>query len=87
MFSSDGQHLKIRPIDIVVRGVQCYITDYASNQVIVLNKVTGDQIMRVGLRQSTTIRPQPEAELPPGEISLISDLALDQEGNIYVTDK
>jgi DNA-binding beta-propeller fold protein YncE len=44
-------------------------------------------IMRVGLKPSTVIRFQPDAELPPGEISLISDMALDQQGNIYVTDK
>ena len=82
-----GQQLKIRPVDIVVRGILCYVTDYASNQVVVLNKVTGNQIMRIGLRQSTVVRFQPRAELPPGEISLISDLALDLQGNIYITDK
>ncbi|MHC4437507.1 MAG: 6-bladed beta-propeller [Planctomycetota bacterium] len=82
-----GQQLKINPVDVVVRGVLCYVTDYASNQVVVLNKVTGNQIMRVGLKPSTVIRFQPDAELPPGEISLISDMALDQQGNIYVTDK
>ncbi|MGB2862268.1 MAG: 6-bladed beta-propeller [Sedimentisphaerales bacterium] len=82
-----GQQLKISPIDVVVRGALCYVTDYASNQVVVLNKVTGEEIMRVGLRRLTEVQVQPEAELPPGEISLISDLALDQQGNIYVTDK
>jgi DNA-binding beta-propeller fold protein YncE len=82
-----GQQLKISPIDVVVRGALCYVTDYASNQVVVLDKVTGDQIMRVGLRQSKKVRDRPGGELPPGEISLISDLALDRQGNIYVTDK
>ena len=82
-----GQQLKINPIDVVVRDGLCYVTDYASNQVVVLNKVTGDQIMRFGLRRSTKLRVQPEPEVPPGEIYLISDLALDKQGNIYVTDK
>ena len=82
-----GQQLKINPIDVVVRGDLCYVTDYTSNQVIVLTKVTGHEIMRVGLRRSTKLRVQPEPEVPPGEIYLISDLALDQQGNLYVTDK
>ncbi len=82
-----GQQLKISPVDVVVRGVLCYVTDYASNQVVVMNKVTGEEIMRVGLRRRTKVRIQPEVELPPGEFSLISDLALDLQGNIYVTDK
>ena len=82
-----GQQLKINPVDIIVRDGLCYVTDYTSNQVVVLNKVTGDQIMRFGLRRSTKFRVQPEPEVPPGEIYLIGDLALDQKGNIYVTDK
>ncbi|MFX0195912.1 MAG: 6-bladed beta-propeller [Candidatus Hodarchaeota archaeon] len=82
-----GQQLKINPIDVVVRGVLCYVTDYTSNQAIVLNKETGDLIMRVGLRRSTKLRVRPEPEVPPGEIYLISDLDLDQQGNLYVTDK
>jgi len=82
-----GKQLKISPIDVVVRGKLCYITDYESNKVIVLNKVTGQEIMRIGLKRSLKLRIQPEPDLPPGEISLISDLALDEHGNIYVTDK
>ncbi len=82
-----GRQLMIRPIDVVVRGALCYVTDYASNQVVVMHKVTGGLIMRVGLRQSKKVRARPDEELPPGEISLISDLTLDRQGNIYVTDK
>jgi len=82
-----GRQLKIRPVDVAVRGSLCYVTDCASNQVVALNKVTGREVMRVGLRRQPRVRVQPEAELPPGEFSLISDLALDQQGNIYVTDK
>jgi hypothetical protein len=82
-----GRQLKIKPVDVVVRGALCYVTDCTSNQVVVLNKVTGEEIMRVGLRRQARVGVQPEAELPPGEFSLVSDLALDQQGNIYVTDK
>jgi sugar lactone lactonase YvrE len=82
-----GQQLKINPIDVAVRGDLCYVTDYNSNKVVVLNKVTGQEIMSIGLKRSLKLRIQPEPELPPGEISLISDLALDEQGNIYVTDK
>lgn len=82
-----GQQLKISPVDVVVRGQLCYVTDCASNQVVVLNTVTGQEIMRIGQRRGRAGPIEPEAELPPGEFSLISDLALDQQGNIYVTDK
>jgi len=82
-----GKHLKISPVDVVVRDTLCYVTDDTSNQVVVLDKVTGQEIKRVGLRRWRAGPAKPEAELPPGEFSLISDLALDQQGNIYVTDK
>jgi DNA-binding beta-propeller fold protein YncE len=82
-----GKNLKISPVDVVVRGALCYVTDDTSNQVVVLDKVTGQQIKRIGLRRPRAGPLKPEAELPPGQLSLISDLALDQQGNIYVTDK
>lgn len=82
-----GQELKINPIDVVVRGSLCYVTDYASNQVVVLNKATGKEITRIGQRRLIEGQVQPLAELPPGEFALISDLALDPQGSIYVTDK
>jgi len=82
-----GQQLKISPVDVVVRGSLCYVTDYTSNQVVVLNKTTGEEITRIGQRRWTEGQAQPPTEVPPGEFSLISDLALDQQGNIYVTDR
>ncbi|MFQ6034427.1 MAG: 6-bladed beta-propeller [Sedimentisphaerales bacterium] len=71
-----GKELKIAPIDVVVRGRRCYVTDFNSNQVIVLDKTTGKEIARVGQ--------EGDGE---AQFKLISDLALDREGNIYVTDK
>ncbi len=82
-----GQQSKINPIDVVVRGSLCYVTDFGSNQVVVLDKATGREITRVGKRRLLEGQVTPLTELPPGEFSLISDLALDQQGNIYVTDK
>jgi YVTN family beta-propeller protein len=82
-----GQESKINPIDIVVRGRRCYVTDFGSNQVVVLDKTTGKEITRIGEESKGEIQVEPLGELPAGEFSLISDLALDQQGNIYVTDK
>jgi hypothetical protein len=78
----------INPIDVFVRGALCYITDFRSNQVIVLDKTTGREITRMGRDKSNQEgQSRPLNELPPGEFSLISDLTLDEEGSIYVTDK
>ncbi len=82
-----GQESKINPIDVVVRGTRCYVTDFGSNQVVVLDKTTGKEITRIGEESKRQGQAEPLGELPAGEFSLISDLALDQQGNIYVTDK
>jgi hypothetical protein len=80
-----GKELKIAPIDVVVRGQRCYVTDFSGNQIVVFDKNTGKEVFRIGKEGSATSAPL--SELPPGEFSLISDLAIDHEGNIYVTDK
>ena len=83
-----GKDSGINPIDVVVRGALCYITDFRSNQVVVLDKTTGREITRMG-REKSSQEGQPKTlnELPPGEFLLISDLTLDQDGGLYVTDK
>ena len=82
-----GKDSKINPIDVVVRGSLCYVTDFTSNQIVVLDKNTGREIARLGKRGDGQKQAEPLMDLANGEFSLISDLALDREGNIYVTDK
>lgn len=81
-----GKELGIAPIDVVVRGPQCYVSDFTSNQIVVFDMNTQQVIARIG--QEGAAQPQGATpELPPGQILLISDLTLDRDGNIYVTDK
>jgi sugar lactone lactonase YvrE len=80
-----GKELKLAPIDVTVRGRRCYVTDFNSNQVVVFDTNTQKEITRAGKQGS--VQSIPTGALPPGQLLLISDLALDREGNIYVTDK
>lgn len=71
-----GKELEISPIDVAIRGPYCYVTDFASNQVVVLDKETGQEVQRIG-------------EEGDGEqqFTLISDLTFGSDGTLYVTDK
>jgi hypothetical protein len=71
-----GVDLKLKPIDVAVRGRRCYLTDMASNQVVVLDVTTGQEMLRMG-----------QAGDGLGQFVLIGDLALDGDENVYVTDK
>ncbi len=71
-----GKELEISPIDVVVRGSHCYVTDFASNQVVVLDKATGREVGRIG-----------EQGDEEQQFKLISDLAFGPDGHLYVTDK
>ena len=82
-----GKEAKINPIDVAVRGSLCYVTDFTSNQIVILEKTTGREIMRLGRKTEPQKQAEPLIELADGEFSLISNLALDRQGNIYVTDK
>ena len=71
-----GKEAQISPIDVTVRGSNCYVTDFGSNQVVVLDKETGREVRRIG-------------EQGDGErqFKLISDLTFGPQDNLYVTDK
>lgn len=79
-----GKDLNIRPTGVVTRGDRCYITDFVRTQVLVLNKTTGELIGQIGKEFTDT--EQTEAD-ENAQFRMISDLAIDQEGNIYVTDR
>ncbi len=71
-----GRELKFRPADIYVRDKYCYVTDVARHQVFILDKITGTKVNSFGGRG-----------YGQDEFGHISDLTLDNEGNIYVTDR
>jgi hypothetical protein len=75
-----GKDLSIAPMDVAVRGNNCYITDGSNQQVVVVDKNTGQLVTKIGEKFKG-------AENSEGEFSLISDLDLDKEGHIYVTDR
>ena len=54
------------------------MTDFASNQVIILEKTTGREIARLGKKTQEQKQNEPLIRLQDGEFSLISDLALDR---------
>jgi len=71
-----GKELGISPIDVAVRGPHCYVTDFVSNQVVVLDKTTGQDVARIGEKGDRE-----------GQFGLISDLTFGPEGDLYVTDR
>jgi sugar lactone lactonase YvrE len=71
-----GRQANISPIDVAVRGPYCYVTDYHRNQVVVLDRATGEEVSVVG-----------EEGDGDGQFSLISDLTFGPDGDLYVTDK
>ncbi len=71
-----GKDLRINPIDVVVRGDYCYVTDFASNQILVMDKATGKEIRRLG-----------EQGDGDKQFKLISDLTFGPAGDLYATDK
>lgn len=71
-----GGGLKLKPIDVAVRANRCYVTDMGSNQVVVLDIISGKEIMRIGKPGDGD-----------GQFGLIGDIAMDAQENLYVTDK
>ncbi|MBW7989985.1 MAG: hypothetical protein FVQ84_08225 [Planctomycetes bacterium] len=71
-----GRELGIKPVDIVVRGKRCYVADLASNQILVMDKTTGQELHRIG-KDGTK----------EGFFASIAGLALDSKNNMYASDK
>ncbi len=84
-----GKDLRINPIDVAVRGDHCYVTDFASNQIIVMDKTTGKEMRRLGEGPSTHTPAlgNPEQGDDGKQFKLISDLTFGPQGDLYATDK
>ena len=75
-----GKQLDIAPMGIAVRGDTCYVTDLKKQQIVLFHKKTGELIRKIGSAKN-------DEETGQGQFNLISDLALDKQGNIYVSDR
>jgi sugar lactone lactonase YvrE len=80
-----GKDLRINPIDVAVRGAHCYVTDFTSNQIIVMDKTTGKEIRRLG--EQGDGEPNSALGNPDKQFKLISDLTFGPQGDLYATDK
>jgi outer membrane protein assembly factor BamB len=76
-----GKKLGIKPLDVYVQGDRVYATDLNSNQVVVLDKNTGDLVEHMGKELADRTNWQAD------EFSMITDLTVDKAGDIYVGDK
>ena len=70
-----GETGQFQPVDVAVAGDRLYVSDIAHHQVVVLDKQTGNEIRRFGGTGSAE-----------GELFHPTNLALDAEGNVFVTD-
>jgi DNA-binding beta-propeller fold protein YncE len=64
-----------RPVDVAVHESRVYVSDLARNSVIVVDKNTGQTIQEIG-----------ELGKDEGQLYKPSYLAIDKEGNLFVTD-
>lgn len=76
-----GSELGMSPRDVVVRGNEIFVTDDEGDQVLVLDKSSGKLLRKMGQKVTDM------ANWSPSEFSFISDLDVDKEGNVYVSDK
>ncbi len=76
-----GKGQGMKPIDVVVRGSRLYVTDGNNAQVLVLDKRSGELLDTIGKKATDNTK------WAPDEFVLITDLALDIAGNVYVGDK
>jgi len=77
-----GMGLDIIPRDVCIYNNAIYITDRKKSQVVVLDKTTGELLQTFGRKAEFA----GEGDFAPDEFGIISDLDVDSQGNIYVTD-
>ncbi len=77
-----GMELDISPRDVCINNNALIMTDSKNCQVVVLDKTTGELLQTFGRKAEFAI----EDNYAPDEFGIISDLEVDSQGNIYVTD-
>ncbi|MHC4214396.1 MAG: 6-bladed beta-propeller [Planctomycetota bacterium] len=77
-----GRNLKMIPQDVVVDDKSIYITDYKSKQVLIFDKFNGKLLKRAGKAFTSE-----QEHTGPDTFTMITDLDVDDQGNIYVSDK
>lgn len=70
-----GEPDKVCPVDVAIFGDELYVCDVDNGQIVVFNKTDGKEIRRFGSKGSKE-----------GELFLPSNLAVDADGNVYVSD-
>ena len=70
-----GTQGQFRPTDVAVRGDALYVCDAGGHEIEVLDRRTGEVRFKIGGPGSS-----------PGQFTFPTNLALDVEGNLYVTD-
>jgi sugar lactone lactonase YvrE len=70
-----GEPDKVNPVDAAVLGDELYVCDVEGAQILVLNKADGKETRRFGKKGSKE-----------GELFLPSNIAVDPDGNVYVSD-
>ena len=75
-----GKNIPIGPADVFVRGPYCYVSDLRKNRIAVLDKITGKLINTIG--ESTK-----DPEEYETKFARITDIAVDELGNVYATDR
>lgn len=82
VFDKEGQYLRafgdpedLRPVDVAIHENELYICDRGGGVVLVLDKASGEELRRVGSLGSDE-----------AQFFMPTNLALDGEGNLFVTD-
>jgi DNA-binding beta-propeller fold protein YncE len=70
-----GKPGQFRPVDVAIKGDRLYVSDIMHHQVQALNKNTGEVLLTFG-----------EAGSEPGQLFHPTNLAVAEDGTVYVTD-